>query len=227
MMVATTTESSQLDEARRRFGTMLLNWRRRYGWSGKTLGIWAAQCPEQLPYKVSSATWTGFELGRAHAPAPETFLGFEAMNLALASGNVGPIRDRALKERVQSAQPFLDEHGEPWRAGDFFDAFIGVLSPPDELLRPTFDGQAMAGELRRRLGAVQEAMGLPLTVTLLCLLRELVPAPAPQTMARIEEAVLSRADLPDAETAAAAMRALEALEETTLSDDDGGSRSRP
>lgn len=204
----------ELDEARRRFGRMLLNWRKRYGWSGKTFNSWAAACPELFPWKVSSATWTGFELGRAQAPAPETFLAFELMNRALASGEVGAIQNRSLNERVHSAEAIRDEQGEPWRAGDFFDCFVGALAPPESLLTPAFDGREAATEARSRFFDVCKARGLGNVTALLLLLGEL-PGVSPERKSVVERAILNDAALPDAETAAAVERALDAIDSRT------------
>jgi hypothetical protein len=203
-----------LDEARVQFGKMLLRWRNRYGWSGKTCSIWAKACPDVLPWGVSSATWTGFELGRAHAPAPETFLAFEAMNLALASGNHGPITDRTLKDRIASAKPFVDDQGQPWRAGDFFDCFIGELSPPGEFADPGFDGTAIAAELRARFQQDCKALGLGVVTCLLRLFCEL-PSQLGGVAAQqeAEDALTSGQPFRTSETAEAVSLALDAMEE--------------
>lgn len=189
---------------------MLRAWRRRHGWSGKTAAFWAAACPGVLPFKISSATWTGFELGRARSPAPETFLAFEAMNIALASGNVGRIQDRSLSDRVRAATPICDQDGQPWRAGDFFDAFIGVLSPPSDLNPPAFDGEAQAEAFRAGLAAAGQSLQMGRMAALVLLLREL-PGGTPQRLRAVEAVFTSGAPVPDAETAGAIEHAIEAI----------------
>lgn len=208
--MATLPTQNQLDEARHRFGEMLRVWRRRHGWSGKTAAHWAAACPDVLPYKVSSATWTGFELGRARAPAPETFLAFEAMNIALASGEIGAIRDRTLAERVRAATPICDQDGQPWRAGDWFDAFIGALVPPSDLTPPEFDGQTRADMLRANLAARAKRLDLGNVAALLHLMREL-PVATPSMLREVEAIFTAGEPVPDAETAQAIELALEAM----------------
>ena len=220
-----TQRREQLDEARVQFGKMLLRWRSRYGWSGKTFATWAKSSPEALPWKVSSSTWTGFELGRAHAPAPETFLAFEAMNLALASGEHGPIADRTLKDRVSAAEPFLDDQGEPWRAGDFFDCFIGAPAPPEGLGATAFDGEALAAELRSRFQKDCKGLGLSVVTCLLRLFCELPAHVGTQVQQEAEEALTSGQPFRTPETAAAVASALEALEERIPSGKAIGSRS--
>lgn len=206
-----TQRREQLDEARVQFGKMLLRWRSRYGWSGKTFATWAKSCPEALPWKVSSSTWTGFELGRAHAPAPETFLAFEAMNLALASGEHGPIADRTLKDRVSAAEPFLDDQGQPWCAGDFFDCFIGALAPPEGLGPISFDAEAVAAELRERFQQTCKVQGLG-TVT--CLLRLFSELPSDvEVQQEVEDALACGQPFRTPQVAEATAEALRGIEE--------------
>lgn len=140
---------TRLAESKREFGLMLRRWRVRNGWSGKIPGLWAKAAPDVFQgQQVSSATWTGFENGKAQAPAPETFLALACMNKALASGKIGAITDRQLRDRVAAGKPICHDDGTPWEAGDFFDCFIGALPPPKALQLPEFDASGESDRIR-------------------------------------------------------------------------------
>lgn len=198
-----------LDRARSDFGQMLKRWRTQNGWSGKTPSNWYQAAPSHLKRQVASATWTGFELGRAVAPSPETFLALERMNVALHDQDFGPIADRKLRDRLAQGRPILLENGQPWSAGDFFQAFIGRLDPPEHLRGGQFDGEARAQEFRNNLRQHAARAGLGEVVALLQLLRHCRNA-EPRDLSAIEAVVTTRAAFP---SAAAADLADEALAE--------------
>lgn len=164
--------AARLDAARHQFGQMLYRWRKRAGWSGKTPGIWAAEAPDVLPFKVSSATWTGFESGKAKAPAPETFIALELMNRALDSGQVGRGLDPVTRERVAAQKPIRHEDGDLWKAGDFFDCFIGALPAPSDLRPLEYDAEADAARFVRHFEEAMESQGLTRVAGLLAMLRD-------------------------------------------------------
>lgn len=204
-----TTLEQRLQGARHGFGRMLFRWRSRYGWSGKTPGLWAKAAPNVLPFQVSSATWTSFETDKSRAPAPETFIALELMNRALSTGDVGVIKDQRLRERVKSAEAIRHEDGELWLAGDFFDCFIGVLPPPPALAPQLHDPAAAAEDFRQAFARATAAAGLGPATGILALFRS-QPHLNLDMQLEVERVLTSQGTFTSADTAAAAAMALDA-----------------
>lgn len=193
--------------ARLRFGQMLRRWRAQNGWSGKTPGAWHRARPDLLPLQVASATWTNFETGKAMAPNPDTFIALELLNRAIAEGDTGGVQDRVLADRVANARPITREDGAPWKASDFFNAFIGAIDPPENLRAPKFDPEKRGEELRAAFNGVLARSELRPVSGLLQLMRFMGVA-TPRQQAEVESVVIDGAAFETEESAEIAMEAL-------------------
>lgn len=148
----------KLQAARERFGEMLLHWRKRHGWSGRTWEDWAKACPEVLPITVVNSVITGLELARNTRTVARTFIALGLANEALAKDDRGVIADRVLHDRVYGAQPICHEDGTPWNGSDFFAAYSGFIDVPAELLTPEPFVTPTVDELRQRFQSLRGNM---------------------------------------------------------------------
>lgn len=190
--------SERLLRARQRFGRMLVNWRKRQGWSGQTWEDWAIACPDVLPVKLLNSVVTGLELGRNEKTAPITFVALGLANQLLAKEDRGTIRDRVLRDRVYQAQPIRHEDGEPWDGADFFAAFTGFIDPPVELVsedRPMDEAAAvdLTVAMRERFNALAKADALARGYAMKYLLSR-QPRIAKPVQAVIKDALLGVSD---------------------------------
>lgn len=194
-------EQNELEEklriARERFGDMLVHWRKRYGWSGRTWEEWAAACPDVLPLSVVNSVITGLEKKRNSRTVPSTFVALGLANRALAREDRGAIADRVLHDRVYMAEPIRHSDGEPWDGADFFAAYTGFIDIPDELLTPTPITVATSSQLRERF---QAQRGSQAPRHALDTLLALQPRMAKAQRERIEEVLFGFADFTDDES---------------------------
>jgi hypothetical protein len=200
-------QDGRMEQARLRFGQMLRRWRAQNGWSGKTPGAWHRECPDLLPLQVASATWTNFETGKAMAPNPETFVALELLNDAVFRGETGAVHDLVLRERVTGAKPIVHPDGSPWRAGDFFNAFIGAIDPPEHLRPPEFDPTRRGDEFRAAFRGVTKREQLRPVTALLQLMR-FMPGATPSQQVEVEAVVMDDAPFQTEEGAELAMEGL-------------------
>lgn len=125
---------TKLTSARERFGDMLLNWRKRNGWTGRTWEEWHAADPKALPIAVVNSVITGLEKKRNARTIPQTFIALGVANERLAREDRGAIADRVLRDRIYHAEPIRHDDGTPWDGADFFSAYTGFIDIPEELL---------------------------------------------------------------------------------------------
>jgi len=195
--------------ARERFGDMILHWRKRYGWTGRTWEGWADACPDVLPISVVNSVITGLELKRNARTAPSTFIAFGMANEALAREERGTIADRTLHDRVYAAEPIRHPDGRPWGPPDFFSAYTGFLAIPEELLTPEPTGTASVDELRDRFRQLRSNMA---PRTALDTMLGFEPRISRQDRDQIEELVFGMSDEATAETLALIQRLLDRWE---------------
>ena len=120
------TERLQLQSAAEDFGRNLRRWRRRQGWAQDTAAAWGTAIGGLC---VHASQWSQLETASMRQPSPKLFVRLGLQNQLLASGDIGPIRDRALRDRVAVAEPIADDDG-PWGAVEFFGAYIGHRAWP-------------------------------------------------------------------------------------------------
>lgn len=135
--------AAQLEAAAVKFGENLRRWRVAQGWSQNTPQDWG-QAIGVL--HVFNSQWSQLESAKLRSPGPLVFRALGAMNHMLAAGVYGPIKDRALLDRVKGAQPVRHDDGHPWDGADFYCAFLGDLDWPPiaNTLPPITDAEAQA-----------------------------------------------------------------------------------
>lgn len=137
------TIAAQLEAAAVTFGENLRRWRVAQGWSQNTPQDWGQAVGVLC---VFNSQWSQLEGAKLRGPKPLVFRALGAMNAMLHSKTYGPIRDRALLDRVQAAEPILHDDGTPWDGADFYAAFMGELDWPviPNRLPPITDAEAAA-----------------------------------------------------------------------------------
>lgn len=121
-------ERERQREAALLFGRNLRYWRTRQGWAQDTAMQWGqmVDCPH-----VYSSQWSQLETGKMRNPGPGIFCALGWQNEAIDRHDFGPITDRTLKDRLDAAEPVRRADGTPWKAADFFAAYVGDLLWPD------------------------------------------------------------------------------------------------
>ena len=122
-------QDERFERARMRFGLMVKAWMRSGGWSTKTPMDWAKEAG--LP-QISNNTVSFIWAGTQPKTSPRFFASLGYLNQRLAAKDFGPIKSRALMDRVKALEPIRDATGRPWSAVDFFACYIGQLDPPQE-----------------------------------------------------------------------------------------------
>jgi len=123
-------ERERQRDAALQFGRNLRQWRRRQGWAQDTPAAWGREIGSLHVY---ASQWSQIETGVMKAPPPHLFVCLGHQNQRLASGDLGVIRDRKLKDRVAAAKPIEDDDG-PWGAVEFFAAYIGFRPFPKDIV---------------------------------------------------------------------------------------------
>lgn len=195
-MQCMTNVEEKLAKARERFSQMLVCWRKRHGWTGRTWEDWHAAAPDYLPMAVVNSVITGLEKNRNSRTVPQTFVALGLANTRLASADRGAITDRVLRDRVYGAEPICHEDGTPWDGADFFAAYTGFIDIPVELLTPTPITPATSEELRQRF-SVQRGSQSPRHA--LDTLLGLQPRLSKAERERIEEVLFAFGDFTDDE----------------------------
>ena len=135
-------ERERQREAALQFGRSLRQWRRRQDWAQDTPSEWGKAIGSLHVY---ASQWSQLETGAMKAPSPHLFVCLGHQNQRIASGDLGVIRDRKLKDRVVAAKPIEDADG-PWGAVEFFAAYIGLRPFPEDItpVPPSISDEAAA-----------------------------------------------------------------------------------
>ena len=123
---------ARLADQRIAFGLLLLNWRRRNGWSGRTPSEWADHCPELLLERIGNSAWSRLENGRGVDTPPCTFEALGMINKLLAQEYRGKLPPGELRRRIYEGKPIEDETHGVWGTAEFFCAFLGYIEIPEE-----------------------------------------------------------------------------------------------
>ena len=126
------THDARLADLRIAFGLLLLNWRRRNGWSGRTAGDWADHCPDLLIERIGNSAWSRLENGRGVDTPPCTFEALGLMNRLLAQDDRGKLPPGELRRRIYEGKPIADDAHGVWGPVEFFGAFLGYVEIPAE-----------------------------------------------------------------------------------------------
>ncbi len=122
-----TAVSQELDAAAAAFGQNLRRWRLSNGWSQNTAQDWAQAIGVPCVY---NSQWSMLETARLRGPKPLLFRALGILNNLLAAREFGTFADRALMDRIRTAEPIRHPDGRPWTGPDFYAAFVGQLEWP-------------------------------------------------------------------------------------------------
>ena len=115
------------DDSRRAFGKMLLNWRRRNGWTQYTACEWGIESKFEV---ISYGNLSVIEQGKAGELRQKAFFQLEELNRRLAEKNWGPLKSQRLKDQLKNAEPLHGDDGKLWDAVDFWSCYIGYVPVP-------------------------------------------------------------------------------------------------
>ena len=115
------------DDSRRAFGKMLLNWRRRNGWTQYTACEWGIEAKFEV---ISYGNLSVIEQGKAGELRQKAFFQLEELNRRLAEKNWGPLKSQRLKDQLKNAEPLHGDDGKLWDAVDFWSCYIGYVPVP-------------------------------------------------------------------------------------------------
>ena len=115
------------DASRRAFGKMLLNWRRRNGWTQYTACEWGAEAGFEV---ISYGNLSVIEQGKAGELRQKAFFQLEELNRRLAEQDWGPVKTQRLKDQLRNAEPLRGDDGKLWDALDFWSCYIGYGPVP-------------------------------------------------------------------------------------------------
>ena len=115
------------DESRRSFGKMLLNWRRRNGWTQYTACEWGTEADFEV---ISYGNLSVIEQGKAGELRQKAFFQLEELNRRLAEKDWGPLKSQRLKDQLKDAEPLHGDDGKLWDAVDFWSCYIGYVPVP-------------------------------------------------------------------------------------------------
>ena len=115
------------DDSRRAFGKMLLNWRRRNGWTQYTACEWGTEAEFEV---ISYGNLSVIEQGKAGELRQKAFFQLEELNRRLAEKDWGPLKSQRLKDQLKDAEPLHGDDGKLWDAVDFWSCYIGYVQVP-------------------------------------------------------------------------------------------------
>lgn len=119
--------TAQRDQALNRFGRMLRLWRIRNGWTQYTASQWAKEAGFQA---MAAGNLSNIEHGKAGNLRPGTVFQLSDLNQRLATKEWGPIKTRALKERLEESVPIVGDDGKAWGPTEFWACSVGLLPVP-------------------------------------------------------------------------------------------------
>jgi hypothetical protein len=119
-------------EARQAFGAMLLNWRRRNGWTQYTLCNWAKAVgmPELA---ISYGNLSVIEQGKAGELRQKAFFQLAELNRRTSEHDWGHPGDPDLLKRLQTGQPIGGSDVPVWGALELWACYVGLRQVPHPL----------------------------------------------------------------------------------------------
>ena len=115
------------DESRKAFGKMLLNWRRRNGWTQYTACEWGTEAEFEV---ISYGNLSVIEQGKAGELRQKAFFQLEELNRRLAEKDWGAVKSQRLKDQLKNAEPLRGDDDKLWDAVDFWSCYIGYVPVP-------------------------------------------------------------------------------------------------
>jgi len=151
------------EASRGAWGRMLLNWRRRNGWTQYTACSWAEEAGFEA---ISYGNLSVIEQGKAGELRQKAFWQLGELNRRIVEKDWGPVKTQAIKEKLEGAIPLGDEACPVWTALEFWACYCGLRDVPEAFLStpaPTL-GQRRASEIsgkwRSQMRRVVEQCGL-------------------------------------------------------------------
>jgi hypothetical protein len=117
------------EASRLAFGRMLLNWRRRNGWTQYTACTWAKAIGEPSMV-ISYGNLSVIEQGKAGELRQKSFWQLGELNRRIAAKEWGRFGDAALREKLEAAIPLGDEGCPVWGPLEFWACYCGVRPVP-------------------------------------------------------------------------------------------------
>jgi hypothetical protein len=147
------------EASRLAFGKMLLNWRRRNGWTQYTACHWAEAIGDPK-LVISYGNLSVIEQGKAGELRQRAFWQLWELNRRIASGDWGPVGDVDLRHKLEGAIPIGDDDAPVWGPLELWACYCGLRPvPPAFAATPApamSERQAatLCGRWRRQLQAV-------------------------------------------------------------------------
>ncbi len=111
------------------FGRMLLNWRRRNGWTQYTACHWAEAIGEPK-LVISYGNLSVIEQGKAGELRQKAFWQLWELNRRIASGDWGPVGDAELRQKLEAAIPLGDAGCPVWGPLELWGCYCGLRPVP-------------------------------------------------------------------------------------------------
>jgi hypothetical protein len=115
------------EESRRAFGKMLLNWRRRNGWTQYTACEWGTEAGFEV---ISYGNLSVIEQGKAGELRQKAFFQLEELNRRLDEKDWGEVKAQRIKDLLKDAEPLRGDDDKLWDAVDFWSCYIGYVRVP-------------------------------------------------------------------------------------------------
>jgi hypothetical protein len=123
------------EASRLAFGRMLLNWRRRNGWTQYTACTWAKAIGEPSMV-ISYGNLSVIEQGKAGELRQKSFWQLGELNRRIAAREWGRFGDAALRAKLEAAIPLGDEGSPVWGPLEFWACYCGVRPVPPAFSTP-------------------------------------------------------------------------------------------
>jgi transcriptional regulator with XRE-family HTH domain len=116
-------------KARLAFGTMLLNWRKRNGWTQLTVCSWASsiRMPELA---ISYSNLSAIEQGKAGELRQRVFFQLAELNRRTAESDWGHLDDLELLRQLELGRSIGDDDCPVWGPLEFWACYTGLRSVP-------------------------------------------------------------------------------------------------
>jgi hypothetical protein len=123
------------EASRLAFGRMLLNWRRRNGWTQYTACTWAKAIGEPSMV-ISYGNLSVIEQGKAGELRQKSFWQLGELNRRIDAREWGRFGDAALRAKLEAAIPLGDEGSPVWGPLEFWACYCGVRPVPPAFSAP-------------------------------------------------------------------------------------------
>jgi hypothetical protein len=120
---------SQREASRLAFGKMLLNWRRRNGWTQYTTCLWAEaiSVPKLV---IAYGNLSVIEHGKAAELRQRAFWQLWELNRRIASGDWGPVGDVELRDKLEDSIPLGDDDAPVWGPLELWACYCSLRPVP-------------------------------------------------------------------------------------------------